>query len=88
MASLGCSKNLVDTEVMLGLLKRAGYRIVSDEKDARIIIVNTCGFVREAKEESVDTVLELAEFKKRGSCRLLVVCGCLFQRYQKELPEE
>ena len=88
LASLGCSKNLVDTEVMIGLLKKAGYLIVSEEEDARIIIVNTCGFIRDAKEESIDTILELAEFKKRGVCRLLVVCGCLPQRYQKDLPLE
>ncbi|MFA4911339.1 MAG: 30S ribosomal protein S12 methylthiotransferase RimO [Desulfobacteria bacterium] len=88
LISLGCSKNLVDTEVMLGLLIENGYRISQREEEAEIIIVNTCSFVKEAKEESIDTILELAELKKKGNCRLLVVTGCLPQRYQDVLVEE
>ncbi|MEW6616234.1 MAG: 30S ribosomal protein S12 methylthiotransferase RimO [Thermodesulfobacteriota bacterium] len=88
LVSLGCPKNLVDTEVILGLLIENGYRISQKEEEAEIIIVNTCGFIKEAKEESIETVLELAELKKKGNCRLLVVTGCLPQRYQDVLAEE
>ncbi|RJP56973.1 MAG: 30S ribosomal protein S12 methylthiotransferase RimO [Deltaproteobacteria bacterium] len=88
LVSLGCPKNLVDSEVMLGLLIENGYRISQQEEEAEIIIVNTCSFVKEAKEESIETILELAEFKKKGNCRLLVVTGCLPQRYQDVLVEE
>ena len=88
LISLGCPKNLVDTEVMLGLLIENGYRISQREEEAEIIIVNTCSFIKEAKEESIDTILELAELKKKGNCRLLVVAGCLPQRYQDILVEE
>ena len=91
MISLGCAKNLVDSEVMLGHLPKDRYAIVTDEAQADIILINTCAFVEEAKEESVDAILDAAEYKTRGSCRLLAVCGCLPQRYSetlmRELPE-
>lgn len=86
--SLGCSKNTVDTETMLGELSRLGFTVVADAADAEIIIVNTCGFITSAKQDSLDTILEMAEYKKAGSCKLLVVTGCLSQRYPKELREE
>ena len=88
MVSLGCSKNRVDSEMMLGMLKRVGYEIVSSPTKADIIIVNTCGFILPAKEESIDTILEMAEYKKTGACRLLVVTGCLAQRYSQDLLDE
>lgn len=88
MVSLGCPKNLVDAEVMLGCLDRAGFGITTDEHEADIIIVNTCSFIKEAKQESVDTILDLADRKKDGHCRLLIVTGCLPQRYQEELARE
>ncbi len=88
MVSLGCPKNLVDAEVMLGCLPSAEYEIVTDEKEADIIIVNTCSFIREAKQESIDTILDLAERKHDANCTLLVVTGCLPQRYQEELGAE
>jgi ribosomal protein S12 methylthiotransferase len=91
MVSLGCPKNLVDAEVMLGQFPPERYQIVTDESQADIIIVNTCAFINDAKEESVDTILEMTDYKEEGSCKLLVVTGCLPQRYQetlhKELPE-
>ena len=74
MVSLGCSKNRVDSEMMLGMLRAAGYEIVADPAKAEIIIVNTCGFILPAKEESIDTILDMAEYKKTGACRLLVHC--------------
>ncbi|MRR33292.1 30S ribosomal protein S12 methylthiotransferase RimO [bacterium] len=88
MVSLGCPKNLVDAEVMLGFLDREGYEITTDEKDADIIIVNTCSFIKEAKQESIDAILDLADRKHDGRCRLLIVTGCLPQRYQEELCRE
>ncbi|MBI5682964.1 MAG: 30S ribosomal protein S12 methylthiotransferase RimO [Deltaproteobacteria bacterium] len=88
LVSLGCPKNLVDSEVMLGILKEDGYHLVSDEDDADILIVNTCGFISDAKKESVDEILRLAEYKKTGRCRLLIVTGCLTQRYKDELADE
>lgn len=88
MVSLGCPKNLVDAEVMLGFLDRDGYEITTDEKDADIIIVNTCSFIKEAKQESIDAILDLADRKQDGKCRLLIVTGCLPQRYQEELCRE
>ena len=78
--SLGCDKNLVDTEMMLGQLKNKGYEFTDDETEADIIIVNTCCFINDAKEESVNTILEMAELKKEGLCRALLVAGCLAQR--------
>ncbi|MBQ5986340.1 MAG: 30S ribosomal protein S12 methylthiotransferase RimO [Clostridia bacterium] len=86
--SLGCAKNQVDTENMLGLLRAAGFGIVSDPEEADILIVNTCGFILPAKEESIETIFEMAQYKKAGTCRLLVVTGCLSERYRKELTEE
>ncbi|RMH44811.1 MAG: 30S ribosomal protein S12 methylthiotransferase RimO [Deltaproteobacteria bacterium] len=88
MVSLGCPKNRVDTEVMLGAVDRAGYQIVDDPERAEVIVVNTCGFIGPAAEESVDTILELAEYKRAGSCRKLVVTGCLTQRHPDELAAE
>ncbi|MBT0664011.1 30S ribosomal protein S12 methylthiotransferase RimO [Geobacter pelophilus] len=88
MVSLGCPKNLVDAEVMLGYLSQNGYMITTDEHEADIIIVNTCSFIKEAKQESVDTILDLADRKQDGNCRLLIVAGCLPQRYQQELAKE
>jgi len=88
MVSLGCPKNLVDAEVMLGVLSKQEYEITTDEKDADIIIVNTCSFIKEAKQESIDTILDLAERKHDGHCHTLIVSGCLPQRYQEELAKE
>jgi len=88
LVSLGCPKNLVDSEVMLGILAKEGYTITEREAEADILIVNTCAFIREAKEESIETILELARYKERGSCRVLIVTGCLPQRYPMELPAE
>lgn len=88
LASLGCSKNLVDSEVMLGLLTRAGYEIVDDYQEADILIVNTCAFIGPAKEESIETILDLAKFKQDGQCAALVVTGCMAQRYSRELVAE
>ena len=86
--SLGCNKNRVDTETALGLLRDRGFQIVSDPAAADILLVNTCGFIDPAKEESINTILEMAEYKKTGRCRLLAVTGCLSQRYEKDLMEE
>jgi ribosomal protein S12 methylthiotransferase len=88
MVSLGCPKNLVDAEVMLGCLSKDGFEITTDEREADIIIVNTCSFIKEAKQESIDTILDLADRKHDGNCRLLIVAGCLPQRYQDELAQE
>src|SRR5437588_6219261 len=89
--SLGCPKNLVDSEVMLGTLSRQGYSITPHKEDADVIVVNTCGFIDTAKKESIDTILEMAELKTQGNCKKLVVAGCLAERYrdeiQKEIPE-
>lgn len=86
--SLGCDKNLVDSEVMLGLLDKKGYQIVDSEDDADIIVVNTCCFIHDAKEESIQTILEMAEYKKEGKLKALIVTGCLAQRYQQEIIDE
>ncbi len=88
MVSLGCPKNLVDAEVMLGVLSQQQYEITTDEKDADVIIVNTCSFIKEAKQESIDAILDLAERKHDGRCHTLIVSGCLPQRYQEELAKE
>jgi ribosomal protein S12 methylthiotransferase len=89
--NLGCSKNQVDSEVMLGTLVAEGFQLTGDPKKAEIVIINTCGFIEEAKQESINTILEHAKLKKNGSCRVLIAAGCLAQRYQgellKELPE-
>ena len=86
--SLGCDKNLVDSEEMLGLLTGNGFEIVDDETEAEAIVVNTCCFINDAKEESVNTILEMAEYKKAGSCKVLIVTGCMAQRYKNEIIEE
>ena len=86
--SLGCDKNLVDTEVMLGLLDKRGCQITDDETQADVIVINTCCFVHDAKEESIQTILEMAEYKKTGSLKALIVTGCLAQRYQEEIVKE
>ena len=86
--SLGCDKNLVDSEVMLGLLDKKGYQIVDSVEDADIIVVNTCCFIHDAKEESIQTILEMAEYKKEGKLKALMVTGCLAQRYQQEIIDE
>jgi ribosomal protein S12 methylthiotransferase len=88
LVSLGCPKNLVDAEVMLGHLPVERFSIITDESAADIIIVNTCAFIRDAQEESVETILEVADYKKNGRCKLLIVSGCMPQRYQKELEKE
>jgi len=88
LVSLGCAKNLVDAEVMLGHLPADRYEIVTEEALADIIVINTCTFIDEAKEESVETILNAAEFKQTGQCRLLVVAGCMPQRYRDELAKE
>lgn len=87
IVSLGCSKNLVDSELILGSLTKAGHN-VAPETEADVIIVNTCGFIGDAKKESVDTILEMAEHKRSGSCKKLVVTGCMVERYRNELKEE
>lgn len=86
--SLGCDKNLVDSEVMLGLVDEKGYKIVDSEEEADVIVINTCCFIHDAKEESIQTILEMAEYKKEGRLKALIVTGCLAQRYQKEIMEE
>ncbi|MBE3587133.1 MAG: 30S ribosomal protein S12 methylthiotransferase RimO [Thermoanaerobacteraceae bacterium] len=88
MISLGCAKNLVDAEIMLGQLDRAGFRITNRPEEAHILIVNTCGFITPAKEESINQILEMARYKKNGCCRVLLAAGCLAQRYARELLAE
>ena len=88
LVSLGCDKNLVDSEVMLGMLAEKGYTFTDDEAEAEIAVVNTCCFINDAKEESVNAILEMAELKKSGQLKALIVTGCLAQRYQKEIREE
>lgn len=88
MISLGCDKNRVDAEVMLGVLKKKGYNIVNDEDNADVLVINTCGFIESAKQESVDAILEMARYKETGRCRVLVAAGCLAQRYGDELLRE
>lgn len=86
--SLGCDKNLVDSEVMLGILADRGFEMTDTEVDADIIIINTCCFINDAKEESINTILEMAEYKKTGPCKALIVTGCLAQRYKQEIVDE
>ena len=86
--SLGCDKNLVDTEKMLGLLGGTGFTFTDDEMEADVILVNTCCFIGDAKEESVNTILEMARLKEEGACRALIVTGCLAQRYKQEILDE
>lgn len=85
--SLGCSKNLVDTEKTIALFQKNGYEIVNDPKEAEVIVINTCGFITSAKEEAINTILEMAEYKKK-KCQYLIVMGCLVQRYKEELSRE
>lgn len=87
LVSLGCAKNLVDSEIMLGFLAKSGYRIVADPASAEVIVVNTCGFIGPAKEESINTILEMAQLKETGYCQALLVTGCLSKRYRDELLE-
>ena len=86
--SLGCPKNLVDGEVMLGLAREAGHEITPDASSAEVIVVNTCAFIDTAKEESIDAILEMAQLKRQGSCKKLVVTGCLAERYRDQLRAE
>ncbi len=88
MVSLGCAKNQTDSEIMLGLLADGGFDIVSDPAEADIIVVNTCGFIESAKQESINTLLEMAEYKTTGRCRLLIAAGCLAERYKDEIMLE
>ena len=83
--SLGCSKNLIDTEMAIGLFKKQNFSVVNDVEKANIIVVNTCGFIESAKQEAIDTILEMAEYKENGICKYLIVMGCLVQRYKKDL---
>ncbi len=85
--SLGCSKNLIDTEMAIGLFKNNNFEIVNDVKKAEIIVINTCGFIESAKQEAINTILEMAEYKGKGACKYLVVMGCLVQRYKEELKK-
>lgn len=88
IVSLGCAKNLVDSELMLGKLRECGFNTAADPEDADVIIVNTCAFIEEAREEAINTILELAEYKKQGRKKLLIVSGCLAQRYPEEIRTE
>jgi ribosomal protein S12 methylthiotransferase len=88
MVSLGCPKNLVDSEVMLGLAQQGGHQLTRDAADADVLVVNTCAFIDKAKQESIDTILEMAEHKKNGACRRLIVTGCMAERYRDELQAQ
>ena len=85
--SLGCPKNLVDSEVMMGMLKAGGHEVTSLQSEAEIIVVNTCAFIESSKKESIDTILEMAKEKKQGHCQRLIVAGCLVERYRREILE-
>ena len=88
LESLGCSKNLVDAEIMMGILNKKGYKLTGDFEEADVILVNTCGFIESAKQESIDTIIEFANLKETGNLKLLIVTGCLAQRYSDELKQE
>jgi len=88
MVSLGCPKNLVDSEVMLGLAQQSGHQLTGDAAEADVLVVNTCAFIDKAKQESIDTILEMAELKKTGNCKRLVVTGCMAERYRDELTAQ
>jgi len=88
LVSLGCPKNLVDSEVMLGLAQAAGHELTRDPEGADVLVVNTCAFIDKAKQESIDTILEMARHKKDGSCQRLIVTGCMAERYRDELRKE
>src|SRR3954467_7959209 len=85
--SLGCPKNLVDSQVMLGLLEKEKYEIAQSPEQAEVIIVNTCSFIQASKEESIETILEMADYKQSAKCKVLVASGCLSQRYSKDLEK-
>ena len=87
MISLGCNKNRVDSETALGLLREHGYELTNDPAQADVLMVNTCGFIASAKEESIDAILDMARYKQIGKCRVLVVTGCLAQRYREEIQQ-
>ena len=86
--SLGCDKNLVDSEVMLGLLEEKGYAITNEEKEADVVVVNTCCFIGDAKEESIENIIEMGKLKETGKLKALIVTGCLAQRYKDEIQAE
>ena len=86
--SLGCSKNLVDTEVMLHKLHTAGFEITAEESEAEIIIINTCGFIESAKQEAIENILDAEKLKKWGKCKHLIATGCLVERYGREVMDE
>ena len=86
--SLGCAKNRVDTEVMLGHLARGGHEITASQEEAEIIVVNTCGFLESSSQESIDSILEMAEQKVVGNCRRLIVAGCLVERHRTQIMEQ
>src|SRR5882672_11071328 len=88
LISLGCPKNLVDSEVMLGLARQAGHELTQDAASADVLVVNTCAFIDSAKQESIDAILEMAQHKKDGACRRLIVTGCMAERYRDELKRE
>src|SRR5690349_230766 len=88
VVSLGCPKNLVDTEVTIGLLEQAGYIMTQQMEEASIILVNTCSFIDKSKKESAETILEMAELKKKGSCEKLMVLGCFAQLYRDKVMKE
>src|SRR6185436_9035172 len=88
LVSLGCPKNLVDSEVMLGLAQQAGHELTNDPSAADVLVVNTCAFIDSAKQESIDTILEMAQHKKDGACRRLIVTGCLAERYRDDLKAQ
>ena len=88
LISLGCPKNLVDSEVMLGLAQQAGHELTRDAQAAEILVVNTCAFIDSAKQESIDAILEMAQHKKDGACRRLIVTGCLAERYREDLKKQ
>ena len=86
--SLGCDKNLVDSEHMLGLLNQGGFSLTGDEEKADVIVVNTCCFIEDAKKESIENILEVAGYKETGNCKALIVTGCMAQRYKQEILDE
>ena len=88
LISLGCPKNQVDSEIMLGYLTKAGFTITNKEDEAEIAIVNTCGFINDAKEESIERIIEAGRLKENGICKALIVAGCLSERYKEELTKE
>ena len=85
--SLGCSKNLIDTEIAIGHFKNNNYEIENNPEKADIIVINTCGFIASAKEEAINTILEMAEYKKTGKCKVLIATGCLVERYKEDLVD-